>query len=555
MNVPGASVGIVVDGESVLCKGYGLRSVEEVQPVTPNTQFAVGSITKPMTTFLMGQLVDDGILDWDDPISEHIPYFRLKDPYLTHEITIRDYLTHISGYPRHDGVWYHNNMSRKELVKRLKSLDRVAAFRDKFIYQNIGFAIAAHAAENATGKSWETLMSEKLFKPLGMNETGFTLAEFKKHEDRSHGHRETRKEVYTIPYVDISTIGPAGGIHSNADNMMKWMKLILKKGDGLIQERTWNEIISPQVVSNLIGKSGYGLEDVIPLDVYGIGWYIASYRGHLLLFHGGNTEGFSSAMLILPKDGIAMTIMTNKHYSPCPFLLGSYLMDRMLGLEPIDWLERVKAFSSDYSKDFFQANQDKPSVHRYENTEPSHPLHDYQGVYHHPGYGDVEIKMNKNRLQLNKSSLILPLHHWHYDVFEISEEANNPLLEGLKVSFHENVYGDICTAQIAFEPIAPDILFIKQKDQRFFHGDYLDQFIGNYSHHGFGFFVEREEEKLIVKAMGQPPYDLVPEREGMFKIKNFDGYTVQFTRDEESGEINSIMLVQPDNTVYTAHRY
>lgn len=552
-NVPGAAIAVIADNQVVLAKGFGLRNLESIQPVTTKTLFQVGSLTKSFTGFLMGQLVDEGLFDWNDRVADHIPYFKLKDPYRTYETTIRDYLTHSSGYPCHDGIWYNTVIPRPEMIKRLRYLDPQIGLREGFIYQNIGYMVAAHVAEIETQKSWEDLVKQYIFNPLGMKQSVFTVAEMRKNPDHSNGHREQDKEIRSINIVDAYSIGPAASIISNIEDLIPWAKALLKKGNGLIKESTFEEITSPQVVSNLITRRGMGIEKYCPMEAYGIGWFITSYCNKQLVFHSGNLEGFSSSLLLVPEENISIIVLTNKHLTPLPYIASIMLLQEMVEMPKVDWPAKYKQVS-DFSKDTFLKEQEALGVQRHEKTEPSHPIHDFLGTYFHPGYGKLEIAMNRNHLEVCYNKMNLPLNHWHYDVFEVTKEGNVPVLEGLKFTFSENVHGDIDSVSVLFEPKVDEILFKKLKSKKFFSNDYLNRFAGDYSYHGFIFSIIRDGEKLTVKAMGQPPFDLIPERDAMFTVKGFDGYTVQFLSDEK-GQINAVQLVQPNNSVFTAHRH
>jgi len=553
MNVPGAGIGIVKDDKTIVAKGYGLRNVEHILSVTPRTRFPIGSATKSFTTFLMGQLVDEGYFNWDDPIANYIPYFKLKDPYTTYNVTFRDSLTHITGYPRHDATWFNRGLSREAMIKELKYLKPCYALRERFLYQNLSYMIAAHGAECVTGKSWEELTKEKILSPLEMNDTDFDVTQLPNLINFATGYREKNKEVFSVANIDATTIGPAGSMNSTVEDMNKWVKALLQKGKGLIEESRWDEITTPYVISDVLGNDQYGLQNVINMESYGLGWFIISYRGHKVIFHGGNIEGFSSNVLLIPSKGIGIVVLTNKHLTPMPYILSTMLLDKILQLEPIDWLQKYKTFT-DYSKDSYTKEQPIHNITRHENTEPSHPLHEYNGSYTHPAYGKLDISVKKTHLEATLNDMRIPLTHWHYDVFEVAEDSDYIVLEGLKLIFRENVYGDITEIQIPLEPRVSDAIFVKQKDLKLFHRDYLDKFIGDYSYHGFGFLIRREEDTLIVNATGQPPFNLFPERDGLFTVEDYDGYTVQFISDEV-GNITAVQLVQPNKSVFTAYRY
>lgn len=553
MNVPGASVGIIIKDKVALAKGYGLSNIEKVLPVTSQTRFPIGSITKPFTSFLVGQLIQDGLLNWDHAISDYVPHFRLDDPYTTYDLTFRDALTHTWGYPKHDAVWFNRGLTRAQLVQKLRYLEPCYSLREYFLYQNLSYTLVGHAIECITEKSWEDLMREKILLPLQMKETGFDVTQLPNCKDFAIGYREKNKEIFSVDTIDATTIGPAGSMNSTVDDLNKWVTTILRNDESLIDSSIWEEITTPQVVSNVVCNPQYNLQEIISMESYAMGWFIISYRGHKVVFHGGNITGFSSSVLLIPSEGIGIVVLTNKDYTPMPYLLSTILIDKILGLEPVDWIHKYKSFT-DYSADSASKEQTSKNSQRHENTEPSHPIHEYAGMYEHPAYGNIEVVANKTILEATLNGIKLPLNHWHYDVFEIGEGADIVGLNGRKILFRENVYGDIHEIQIPLELKVSDALFTRKKDLRLFDRDYLDKFIGDYSYHGFGFLIKREEDKLIVLAAGRAPLNLFPEKDNLFKVEAFDGYTVQFISND-SGMITAVQLIQPNKSIYTAYRY
>jgi CubicO group peptidase (beta-lactamase class C family) len=144
--VPGCAVAAVRDGEVVLAGGWGRRDLEAGLPVTPGTLFAIGSATKAFTASIVGALVEDGLLEWDRPIRDYLPDVRLHDPVVSDRLTVVDLLCHRSGLPRHDLTWVsHPDVSRAELVRRLRFLPLSRDLRQEFQYCNLGYLVAGHS--------------------------------------------------------------------------------------------------------------------------------------------------------------------------------------------------------------------------------------------------------------------------------------------------------------------------------------------------------------------------------------------------------------------------
>ena len=219
--VPGLALGIVKDGRIILAQGYGFRDIEGKLPVTPKTLFAIGSCTKAFTTFVMGTLVDEGKLDWDAPVRNYIPEFRMYDRVATELMTPRDLVTHRSGLPRHDLVWYNATISRKKIVDRLPYLVPSETFRSKFQYNNLMFMTAGYLVERVTGQSWEDTVRHRIFEPLGMTGSNFSVKDSQKTADFAKPYADRDDKVVEVPFRDISNAGPAGSINSNVEDMAR----------------------------------------------------------------------------------------------------------------------------------------------------------------------------------------------------------------------------------------------------------------------------------------------------------------------------------------------
>src|SRR5205809_123428 len=190
--VPGLALGVIQDGKPVLLKGYGYRDVEKRLPETPRTLMAIGSNTKSFTVVLMGMLADSGKLEWDKPVRTYLPDFQLYDDFATREMTPRDLVTHRSGLPRHDGLWYGRSFNREELYRRLKYLEPSASFRSRWQYQNLMFLTAGYLVERRTGRSWDDLIRERVFAPLEMTRSNTSVRDLPAADDAGAGVRLAR---------------------------------------------------------------------------------------------------------------------------------------------------------------------------------------------------------------------------------------------------------------------------------------------------------------------------------------------------------------------------
>src|SRR3989344_3387169 len=310
-NIPGLALGIVVDGHVVLAKGYGFREMELKQSVTPNTVFAIGSCTKAFTTFAMGILMEEGKLNWDQPVLDILPEFRVWDQHATENLTLRDLITHRSGLPRHDYMWNNSSFSREELLKRLRYLEPACDIRERYNYNNLMYMTAGLAMERVAKKNWEEIVSEKILKPLEMNSTSFFIADVQKMSDFAFPHFERNGQLKRVPFRDFSKIGPGGSVNSNVNDLMHWLQMLLASGvyknTALVSPAMIQEIEAPSVI-----VSGYPDNKEAILSAYGLGWRISSYRGHYHLSHDGGVDGFTASVSLLPQDKIGVVLLVNK---------------------------------------------------------------------------------------------------------------------------------------------------------------------------------------------------------------------------------------------------
>ena len=548
MNVPGAAISVYADGEIILQKGYGYRDADNRLPVTTETLFPIGSITKSITALTLLTLVDQGVIDIDDKIVDLNPNFRLGDGNLTYEMTLRDYLTHMSGFPRHDGVWFGEKLSRDDLVKKLRFLKPAIPYRSGFIYQNIGYAIIGNALEHITNKSWEDLVRERIFTPVGMDACVFDLQDMINYGNYATGYVSIgNKGISAVQNIDPTTIGPAGSIKANLEDMSKLLKAFVNKCPGLMQETTWKEMVTPKVISKLVCCEEYGVDEYVTMEAYGPGMIIISYRNHLCAFHGGNIDGFSSIFMSFPKDNLGLVILTNKQDSPLPYLFSAMIMDKLLQLPEVDWLKKYHDIAEKYTS-VIQVGEvsDNDS-----NSKPTHPISEYAGEYEEPAYGELIVSvLPDDSLCAKFHGYNILLKHTRYNIFKPSNNSDFPFITGLRFKFEEDANGNINSVLVPFEPKVCDISFKKQKQANTFDEEYLQKFVGHYNYSGFDISIESGNKRLLAKTFGRSPFELIPTEINLFSVKGFDGHVVKFIYDGDN--IQSINLVQPSGDIYTA---
>ncbi len=548
-NVPGVSIAVVQDGQVILSKGYGFRDVKNQLPVTPKTLFAIGSATKSFTVTTLGVLVDQGKLDWDKPVREYLPNFRMSDEFTTERMTPRDLVTHRSGLPRHDFVWYNSSSTRKEMFDRLRYLEPSKDFRTTFQYQNLMFMTAGYLAGQITGRPWEDFARSQIFGALGMSSSNFSVADSQKGSDFALPYRKQKDEVKEIPFRNIDQIGPAGSINSSAEDMLIYLlmhmnlgksgaKQILSEGNA-VQMQTPQMVIPGAIRWTELGHASYGM-----------GLFITAYRGHKLVHHGGNIDGFSALLTFMPQDKIGIVILTNMNGSPLPNLVSYNIYDRLLGLDQVPWTPRLK---EDEKKQKESADEAKRNglTSKKPNTHPSHDLANYAGDFENPGYGVAKIERDGGDFKFTFNGLHVPLKHFHYDVFEIPEDSTD--VPPTKITFHTNLQGDIDSFSAPLESSVHEIVFTRVPDRSMLTKSALEPLSGQYQlGPAIATVALRGENAITLMLPGQPVYELIPTGGLKFTIKGLTGYALEF-RKSTGDAVDQVVFYQPNGT-FVAHR-
>jgi CubicO group peptidase (beta-lactamase class C family) len=544
--VPGLAVVVVQGDKVILVKGYGMRDVAKQTPVTPQTLFAIGSVTKSFTVTMLGTLVDEGKLDWDKPVREYIPGFRMYDPVATEEITTRDLVTHRSGLPRHDLVWYSSDFSREDIImNRLPYLQNSKPFRSTFQYNNLMFMTAGYLGGKLNGTTWEDAVQQRVLTPLGMKNTNFSVADSQKSTDFAEPYRKNREtdEVKQIPFYVQGAVGPAGEINTCAADFGRYLLFHMNRGklEGkqLLSENNSTQMQIPQMV----------IQQAPPFpelgtEAYGMGLFVWSYRGHKLVEHGGNIDGFSAEFGFLPQEGIGVAVLANLDGTGLPEATMFNVFDRLLGLDQVPWTKRILS-QEQQAKKAEQEAKAKGYVPRKTGTHPSHDLDEYVADYENPGYGIVSITRDGDGFQMKLNKRAEKLKHYHYDLFQVPEDPLDPF-QRMFVMFHTDLNGDISTLTIPLQPDVADIEFKRMPDKQLLQHDVVADFAGQYDIPGNPAALTialRGDHTLVAILPGQPDEELVPTRGTTFHLKDIAGVSLEFKRDA-SGKTTEAILNQ-----------
>ena len=543
-NAPGIGVGIVVGDKLLFAKGYGYRDYEKKLPVTPQTMFTIASNTKLFTAVAAGMLVEEGKLTWDRPIKESVPTIEFYDSYLNNTITLRDMLAHRTGITRHDSIWYKSDYTTKELFERLKYLEPKETPRQIFLYNNMMYAGAGYVIELQSGKPWAQFVRERILQPLNMNSTVFTITDMLKQPDVGVPFTERRDsfELYKIPYYEEQQgVAPAGAIISNIEDMSHWLIALMNNG-----RYNGKQVLPPKVLAATL-EPAIALPNTTGLQrgwwellnqAYGMGRWTASYRGHLIAFHGGDLPGFHSQVSYLPNDHIGVIVFViGNHTAPLYNPISYNIYERLLGMEPTPWTDRLLDIRLKGKKAGTEARSQE-GFGRVPDTKPSHPLEDYTGEYEHPAYGLVKIGMKNNALQFEFHKTMLPLNHFHYDRFDTPNDEESGKWS---VNFSTNPQGDIDKATISVDE--GEVVFVRRPAK-------LDEAVaqrvaGNYETPTGGKFqvVFRPTGGLFIVSTGAPDQRLLPYKPMRFHLPEFSDVLIEFV--EENGRITAMRQITP----------
>jgi CubicO group peptidase (beta-lactamase class C family) len=473
--VPGLAVAAVKDGKVVLCKGYGFRDLDNKRPVTPRTLFAIASITKSFTAVSLATLADRGKLDWDAPVRDALPAFRLKDQLAAERVTVRDLLTHRTGLPRHDHVWDGSGMLRSEILGALRHLEPSRDLRAEWQYNNVMYIAAGCVDEHLSGRPWEDLVRDRVFRPLGMLASNFSVAESQKSDDHAIPYAKAGGHIHRLPFYRDEALAPAGGINSNAEEMARYLVMHIDggrfEGKRVISRATAELLRTPQaVVPEAPGPLHAATFPELGPTSYGLGFFLTSYRGRPLVWHSGSLSGFSALFSFLPREKIGVVVLANlSGHRPVPICVTRNLFDRLLGLDPVDWAARAREADRKAEADRRAARKAEAESRRPE-TRPSHAPADYAGDYRHPAYGTVRVLEAGGALTLTWHRATAPLKHRHYDVFETAvgdgdgEDDGGPVPR-VRVAFaYDPKDGHIDRLAMPLEPRVADIVFTRLPD-------------------------------------------------------------------------------------------
>ncbi len=542
---PGIAVFVIKDNQVIYSNAVGYRDIENKLEMTTDTIQPIASCTKAFTSAAIAMLVDEGKLEWNKPIRNYIPEFNLKDEVVANRITIVDMLSHRSGLPRHDFVWMNTDFTYGEVLERLPHLDLSRDMRTNFQYNNLMYLASSIVIERLSGMSYNEFIKTRIFKPLEMNDSYFSIFDIQKEEDHAKPYKERQNELIRCDFVSNDEGAGAGCINSSINDMSKWMLLHLSNGkvDGklLVSADNLKQTHNPVFVLS----TGSGWDTWLPkqkwlkLNLYALGWGGYMYRGYRVVSHSGGIDGSSSLMSFIPDEGIAVGVIVNKSGSLIPPMFTYMVFDKLLGLKEVDWHGNFNPIREQFRK-MDRETGEKSLELRIPDTKPTFELHKYTGKYQHPGYGIITIDSKEEDLIIKFGDAVFTIEHYHYDTFQFDYERFD--IKEL-LTFQLDSTGEIEGFTIKIEALTPPVKFERLPDEQLSDKVFLKKLIGTYELATIKVKIAlKDENTLTIRFAEQPINELIPARGSRFKLKNAEEVQIKFIEDEK-GNVSEFMYI------------
>lgn len=459
---PGLAVGIVKDGELVFAKGYGKLDLAKPEPVTPNSVFYCASISKAFTACAIGLLADEGKLAFDDPVRKHLPEFRTPDAYVTEHMTITDLLCHRSGWITFDGdlLWYGTGYAQDEILARHSAEPFTHGFRSEFGYSNLMYIAAARVIERASGMSWDRFITERIFRPLGMDRSRVETSDLASMSDVALPHvrkgQDPAQPQKSMPYQPLQGADGACGVLSTVNDLAKWDRMWADEGkwEGkpFLKPATFRALTATHLAMG--GRR----------DGAALGWFVEYNNGNKVITHSGGMPGFILNHAVVPDKDLAVICLGNgESYSV--FAITSKVLDLYLGdgkADPVtQMIPRIKANKEEDLKRVAAR-----AAARVARTKPSTAPAALTGEYSDKIYGDARVSVADGKLSLAllpaKELFTGELVHWHYDTYQWRHA--DPFLEPGYITFEFDADHKVTGFKIDLH--SPDFHFHKLDFQR-----------------------------------------------------------------------------------------
>ena len=403
--VPGMAIAIVKDDSLVFAKGYGVIESGKPGAVNEHTRFAIGSTTKAMTSAALAMLVDEGKLRWDERVIDILPELQLYDSYATHELTVRDLLTHRSGLPDTDLLWVipQNALSMEEMIHRLRYVKPESSFRSNWDYQNVVYAIGGLIVEKLSGMPWQRFVETRLWQPIGMHESIPLVSELAGQSNVAMPHALVDDTVRLVPVRSTDAIAPAGSVWSSVSDMSKWMRFILDSGRvgtrQLIKPSTFADLLTPQIRAPM--EEYPALELAYPhFFSYALGWFVQDYDGETVWMHTGSIDGMCALIGLEPGKKLGVYVLENLDHAELRHALMYKVFDMYTARgnkPPRDWSADLEALFAAQRR--LRVSRRSAATAPAQATPASMPLDRYAGTYTDSTFGTITVTLTNGALR------------------------------------------------------------------------------------------------------------------------------------------------------------
>ena len=447
--IPGLAIVVVKNNKVVFKNSYGTTELGTGNKVNNQTLFACASTTKAMTATAMGILVDQGKVNWDDPVIKYLPSFRLYDPYVTTQMRVRDLFLHNSGVGNTDYLWALNILSSDEIMERMQLVKPSYSFRAGFIYQNIFYGIAGQVIEKISGMPWEKYITKNIFEPLGMLQTRAKLG-LVTNPNISKPHDKVEGKIQVIDRDSADRIGAAGSVYSNIDEIALWMQCMLDsskyEGGRLVSPETWTTLLKPQTF--VTESEFYPTKQLTKpnFTTYALGWFQQDYKGRKLNFHTGSLSGEIAIHGQMPEEKTGVYVFGNLDHAEARHALMFKAFDQYALGGNTDWSADFLTLYGNIRAKAAAANTAAEAT-RVLNTKPSLALEAYVGTYTDPLFGSISITLENETLVAENIKLGKGIvSHWNYDTFQLAWNKKWYGKSGL--NFRLNEQGKVMTVEM-----------------------------------------------------------------------------------------------------------
>ncbi|MDF2190915.1 serine hydrolase [Paraflavitalea sp. CAU 1676] len=429
--IPGVAVCVIKDGRIVVMKGYGIKEAGTDNKVDTNTLFMIGSNSKAFTGTALAMLEADKKLSLDDKVQKWLPDFKLYDPWVAKEATLRDLLCHRLGFETFQGdfMYFDSDLTLQQVREKFGKVKPVYSFRSKWGYTNAAFLTAGEVIPKVTGKTWAQFLEERIFKPLGMNNTLALSKDIASAPNKASAHTVDKGVLKKIPYGNIDNMAPAGSISSSVSDMSHWVQALLSGGRYNDQPViNPNAIGQTRVPQSILGNGGH-MYNRAHFSLYGLGWFLEEYSGRKFVGHTGGVNGFVTSVAMLPEEALGIIVFTNTDANNFYEALRYEIMDAYLGLPYRNYSNVYLGYNRTQEKhaaDWLKKKQDTIA----NLPAPLLPIAAYAGDYNHAVYGKMSIKPENGKL-------VARFEHHHGRFATLDPLGGNRFL----ATFNEALYG------------------------------------------------------------------------------------------------------------------